>query len=140
MSEAETKAESAPETAAKPPAGNVVDELKRMPPAERLLAGAALALVLGFVIDNRWSSLFSVWFDTCALLGALGVLLLAGLALFGVRVLDRNLRDYVLIGFGLLPATGFVIDTLRNFWFAMVLASAITMGVAAIKILLREEA
>ena len=41
-------------------------------------------------------------------------------------------------GLGVLPAIGFVIDALNDFWYAVMLAGAIVMGFAAVKITSRE--
>jgi len=130
-------AEQPPPTPA--PKRDLVGEFKTMRPAEKMLAVAALAVLLAFIFTGHWEFLFKYsWFPTCAFLGAVGVLALTGLDLFGVKFLGAKARNYVMILLAVLPAAGFVIDALSNFWRAVMLAGAIVMGFAAVKITTRE--
>lgn len=121
------------------PKRDLLGDIKAMRPAEQMLAVAALAVLLAFIVAGGFRVLFKYnWFPTCAFLGAVGVLALTGLDLFGVKFLSGKLRTYVMILLGVLPAIGFVIDELSNFWSAVMLAGAIVMGFAAVKITSRE--
>ena len=125
------------------PKRDLVGDFNAMRPAEKMLAIAALAVFLAFVFAGAWGILFKyLWFPTCAFLGALGILVLTGLDLAGVKFLEGKARTYVMILLGALPAAGFVIDeltqALSSFWGALMLAGAIVMGVAAVKITTRE--
>ena len=130
-------AEQPPPTPA--PKRDVVGDFKAMLPAEKRLVIAALAVILAFIFAGRWNFLFKyAWFPTCAFLGAACILALAGLDLAGTQFLKGAARTYVMILLGVLPAAGFVIDALHNFWHAVMLAGAIVMGFAAVKITSRE--
>jgi len=130
-------AEQPPPTPA--PKRDVGAEFKAMLPAEKMLVVAALAVLLAFIFTGNWEILFKyIWFPTCAFVGAVCVLALTGLDLFGVKFLSGKARTYVMILLGVLPAAGFVIDALSNFWRAVMLAGAIVMGFAAVKITTRE--
>jgi hypothetical protein len=123
-----------------PPRKDLVAAFKEMPPAEKLLAVAAVAVLLGFIVANLWRWLFKyTWFPTCAFLGAAGVLVLILLDLLAVKVMDAKSRTYVMIGLAVLPALGYVVDQFSNFWGAVMLAGAIVMGVAGAKITTREQ-
>lgn len=128
-----------PPPAASTPKRDFVAEFKAMLPAEKMLAVAALVVILAFIFVGRWSYLFKYrWFDTCAFLGAICILALTVLDLVGTQFLKGKARTYVMILLGVLPAIGFVIDALSNFWHALMLAGAIVMGFAAVKITTRE--
>jgi hypothetical protein len=121
------------------PKRDVVAEFKAMLPAEKMLVIAALAVLLAFIFAGRWEVLFKyLWFPTCAFLGAVCILASAILDLVGTQFLKGKTRTYVMILLGVLPAIGFVIDALHNFWHAVMLAGAIVMGFAAVKITTRE--
>lgn len=138
MSEPADQAPPTPEPSSKPKR-DVVAEFKAMLPAEKMLVIAALAVLLAFVFTGNWNFLFKIgWFHTCAFLGAVCILLLAGLDLVGTQFLKGTARTYVMILLGVLPAIGFVIDAFHNFWHAVMLAGAIVMGFAAVKITTRE--
>ncbi|MHC4164854.1 MAG: hypothetical protein ACYSUM_22290, partial [Planctomycetota bacterium] len=79
-------AEQPPPPPAPPaPKRDMVGDFKAMLPAEKMLAIAALAVLLAFIFTGRWEVLFKyVWFPTCAFLGAIGVLALTSLDLCGV--------------------------------------------------------
>ena len=130
-------AEQPPETPA--PKRDLVADFKAMRPAEKMLAVAALAVLLAFIFTGHWNFLFKIgWFHTCAFVGAVCILALTILDLVGTQFLKGKLRTYVMILLGVLPAIGFVIDALHNFWHAVMLAGAIVMGFAAVKITTRE--
>jgi hypothetical protein len=134
-------AEQPPETpAASKPKRDLVAEFKAMLPAEKMLAIAALVVLLAFFILKReGGALFGGAFDTCAFVGAVCILALTGLDLFGVKVLAGKARTNVMILLGVLPAAGFVIWLLKgDFRAAVLLAGAIVMGFAAVKITTRE--
>jgi hypothetical protein len=122
------------------PERNLLEEFKRMPAADKLLAAASAAALLGFVILGNWGALFKDgWFHTCAFLGSVGVLVLLGVELVGMKLLEGAARTYVLILLAILPVLGFVIDALHDFWRAVMLAGAIVMGFAGVKITTREK-
>ncbi|MHC4548042.1 MAG: hypothetical protein ACYTEZ_04625 [Planctomycetota bacterium] len=128
------------ETGGTTPQRDLVAEFKAMPAAEKLLAAAACAVILGWLISEGWHLFFKVrWFPTCAFLGALGILALTVLDLFGVKIMSAKMRTYVIIALGVVPAVGFVIDALQHFWSAVMLAGAIVMALAAVKITTREK-
>jgi hypothetical protein len=103
-----------------------------------MLAIAALAVLLGFLVSNLWGSLFRAWFPTLAFLGSLGIIILVGVDLMNAKILDEPLRTKVLVVLSLLPAVGFVFDALKTFWYAVMLAGAIAMSYAGARISLRE--
>lgn len=118
---------------------DVVAEFKAMLPAEKMLVIAAAAVILAFIFAGSWNLLFKyIWFPTCAFLSAACILALTILDLVGTQFLKGKARTYVTIVLGVLPAVGFVIDKLSNFWHAVMLAGAIVMGFAAVKITTRE--
>lgn len=139
--------ETTPTTPPPPQAGglDLVAEFKKMPTAEKMLACASVAALLGFIVLGAWSALFKlgfgaqVWlFPTFAFLGSLATILLFVTKLFGLRIMDPALFTKVLVGAGVLPVVGFVISTLINFWSGLMLAACIAMAYAAAKITTRE--
>ena len=92
-----------------PPKRDLVAEFKRNPLPERMLAIAALAVLLGFLVSNLWGSLFRAWFPTLAFLGSLGIIILVGVDLMNAKILDEPLRTKVLVVLSLLPAVGFAV-------------------------------
>lgn len=113
---------------------------KKMQTAEKMLAIAAAVTLIAFIIQGKWSFLFAyIWFPTCAFLGSILVIVLVALELFGVKLFDAKTRIYILILCAILPALGFVVDALRDFWSGVMLAGAIVMGYAAAKITTREK-
>ena len=134
------KTEAAPDAAA--PAGpkrDLVGEFKKLQSAEKVLGIAAACVLLGFVVANLWTDLFSNWFYACALLGSVGALVLTASETLEIKLLEPKMRTLVLLTCACLPALGFVIETLYNTWTAMMLAGAGAMAWAAIKIILRDE-
>jgi hypothetical protein len=128
-----------PPPAPSAPKRDVVAEFKAMLPAEKMLVIAAVAVILAFIFAGRWEFLFKyLWFPTCAFLGAACIIALAILDLVGTQFLKGKARTYVMILLSVLPAVGFVIDALNDFWYAVMLAGAIVMGFAAVKITTRE--
>lgn len=128
-----------PPPAPSAPKRDLVAEFKAMRPAEKMLAVAALVVLLAFLLKRSWGGLFAGWFNTCAFIGAVCILALTILDLVGVKTLVGKTRTYVMILLGVLPAAGFVIDLLSSdFWAAVMLAGAIVMGFAAVKITTRE--
>ena len=131
-----------PETDAAPAAQkpSPVDGFKAMKNAEKILAVAAFATLVAFIFGKKWDLLFSGgWFETCAFLGAIGVILLVSLHLFGVKLVDAKVRTYLLILCAVLPALGFVIDALTHLWHGLMLAGAVAMAYAGAKITTREQ-
>jgi len=121
------------------PKADPLANFKAMQASEKLLAVAALAVLLGFIFAGRWAQLFEVrWFPTTAFLGSVLVLAAVALEMFGVRWLDAKMRIRVLIALAVLPALGFVVDMLNVFWEAVMLAGAVVMIVAAVRISARE--
>ncbi|MHC4222435.1 MAG: hypothetical protein ACYSUN_00445, partial [Planctomycetota bacterium] len=102
-------------------------EFTRNPPAEKMLAVAALAVLLGFLFSRQsWSGLFhGQWFLTLAFLGSIAVLILVGLDLFGITVMGPKLWVRVLLIAAVTPAIGFVIDQLLDPWYALMIAGAV---------------
>jgi len=130
-----------PPAAPSAPKRDIVADFKVMLPAEKMLVIASLAVFLAFLFGRRWRLLFEfelTWFPTCAFLGAVCILALTILDLAGTQFLKGKARTYVMILLGVLPAIGFVIDALGDFWGAVMLAAAIVMGFAAVKITTRE--
>ena len=121
------------------PKQDPVAEFKKMPVAEKILGAAAAATLLGFIIVGNWDLFKYRWFPTCAFLGSVGALALIITNAFGIKLLEARLRTYVLIGLAILPAVGFVVDALRDFWQAVMLAGAVMMGFAGVKITTREK-
>lgn len=122
------------------PERNLLEEFKRMPAADKMLAAAAAAALLGFVVEGSFDELFKFrWFPTCVFLGSVGVLVMLGVEIFGFKLLEGPVRTYVLILLAVLPMLGFVVDALSNFWRAVMLAGAIVMGFAGVKITTREK-
>lgn len=121
-----------------------VKEFKAMPGAERLLAAAAAAVIVAYLIraltnSHYWRLAGNSWFDACALLGAIAVLALVVPQLFGVRLFEPRIRMYSFAVAGLLPAVGFVIEQFSvGPWHALMLAAGIAMGVTAWQIAERE--
>ena len=129
----------APSTPANKP--DPVANFKAMATAEKMLAIAAAAALLGFIFSNGFKALFKYgWFPTCAFLGSLAVLVLTGMELFGVKVMDAKMRVYALILAALLPLLGYLIDIFdrMRFWGAVTLAAAIVMAYASGKIVTRD--
>jgi len=132
-----------PEGTGTPPRRNPLAEFNRLDPAEKMLAGAAVAVLLGFLFVNAWGQLFSFkgqgWFHTFAFVGALGVVGVTALDLFGVKYVDAKFRPVILVGCAILPAIGFVLYSLGEFWWSLMLAGAVVMGYAAARITARED-
>lgn len=131
-----------PETEAAPAAKkpDPIASFKAMKNAEKILAIAAVVALVGFILSGNWHMLFKYgWFNTCALIGSVAVIVLMALDLFGVKVLDAKMRTYLLILFGVLPALGFVIDALRDIWHGLMLAGIVAMAYAGAKITTREQ-
>jgi len=116
-------------------------EFASNPPAEKMLAVAALAVLLGFLFSRQsWGGLFhGEWFLTLAFLGSVAVIVLVGLDLVGVTVMNPKFRVRVLLIAAVLPAFGFVIDKLMDPWYALMIAGAVCMAYAAAKITMREK-
>lgn len=123
------------------PKKDLVAEFKNQPAAEKLLAVAAVVVLVAFIIHNGWNMLFKhIWFPTCAFLSSVIVIALIVLDMLSVKIMEPKLRTYVLVLLAILPALGFVIDLLRSsFPMALMLAGAIAMGLAAVKITTREQ-
>ena len=135
--------EAASDSAPAKPRRDVVAGFKELQTAEKVLAAAAVASLLAFVLLSEWGQLFEFegkgWFFTLGFVGALGVVVVTALGLFGLKPLDTSLRTVLLITFGVLPAIGFVLYSLGEFWWSTMLAGAVVMGYAAAKITSREK-
>ncbi len=131
---------------------NVAAEFKALPAAEKMLAIAAVAVLLGFLFSPhpRFSGLFDLsksnpydesagWFNTLAFLGAVFCIILISLDLFGVKVIWQKIKVKLLILVAALPALGFIIDKLGDFWGALMFAGMIVMLYVAAKIGTREK-
>jgi hypothetical protein len=130
-SEAKTKALPAPTPQARPPRDPVA-AFGALPWEEKLLAGAAFAVLLGFLVSNSWHLLFRErWFETCALLGSVAVLAVLGLQLFGYKVAEPGMRPWLLALLACIPGAGWLFDALRNFWTALIFAGSVTLAYAA---------
>ena len=118
---------------------DLAEEFKKMRHAEKILVIAAVVVFVAFLFLGRWDWLFKWgWFTTCAFLGAVLTIVMTVLELFSVKVVDVKLRVWIMVCLGVLPALGFIIDALSNFWYALMLAGAVAMGFAAVKITTRE--
>lgn len=139
MSEkSQTTPEATPDAGDKP---DPVAKLKALPMTEKLLLGAAAIALVVFIIEGGLKLLFkSSWGPTCTFLGTLGVVILIGLDLFGVKVMDKKSRTYLLILCAVLPALGWVIDLLSTlkFWGAVGIACIFVMAYAGAKLTTRD--
>ena len=135
MSETADQSTTSPASDSQP---GPVDAFGSMPRAEKMLAAAAAGVLVGFLFSREWDLLFADWFMTCALIGSAAVLALIIVDLFGIRFMDAKLRTWIIIILALIPAAGFVIDKILKPWTAVMLAGAIVMGLAAVKITTRE--
>ena len=119
---------------------NVGAEFKALPAAEKMLAIAASAALLGFILSDQWSFLFKVgWFTTCIFLGSVLCLVIIALDLFGVKFLGHGIKMKLLLLLAVLPAIGFVVDALKDFWYALMLAGMLVMAYVGAKIGAREK-
>ena len=113
---------------------------KALPAAEKMLAIAAIAVLLGFIIAGGFEVLFkAIWFPTCAFIGSVLCLVIITMDLFGVKVLGHGLKMRVLILLAITPALGFIVDALSDFWAALMLAGSIMMLYVGGKIGTREK-
>jgi len=135
MSETADQSSTSPAADSQP---SPVDAFGAMPRAEKMLAAAATAVLVAFLFSKSWHDLFADWFITCALIGSAAVLALIIVDLFGIRFMDAKVRMWTIIILALLPAAGFVIGKIMKPWNAAMLAGAIVMGLAAVKITTRE--
>ena len=127
-------------------AGGPIAEFKALPAAEKILAISAVAVLLGFLFSpGSFGRLFKFsryeggWFNTLAFVGSVGCIIVICLGVFGVKLMGHGLKIRMLIGLAVLPALGFVIDELQEFWGALMLAGAVMMGYVAAKISTREK-
>ncbi|MHC4957600.1 MAG: hypothetical protein ACYTGN_04430 [Planctomycetota bacterium] len=134
-----------PVTSQAPPAAepegraDPVGAFREMQLAEKILVAAALGVLVAFTFAGHWTRLFSGrWFITCAAVGSVGTLVLAALDMFGMKPVKRPARTYLMVFLALVPALGFVIDRLIDFWDGMVLAGAVAMAYAAARITTRD--
>ncbi|MGH7163287.1 MAG: hypothetical protein ACREID_07370, partial [Planctomycetota bacterium] len=76
-------------------------EFKRMPQADKILAVAALVVIVSFVIVGEWETLFEFrdagWFPTLAFFGAVATAALVATRLFGVTLVGARLFTKLLI-------------------------------------------
>ena len=135
MSEESTESSS-------PPAEkkNLVAGFKEMGLAEKLVAMGAAGYVLAFVFGggNSWKLLFRFsqgWATTLGFVGALGVLVLIITRLLGIKLVNAKLGAKLLVLAAVLPAIGWVIDELQNFWYFLGLVSMALMAFGASKLI-----
>jgi hypothetical protein len=122
-----------------PPKPDPLRELRALPTTEKLLAAAAAAVIVAYLLGGAWTRVFRSWFYACALLGALGVLALVMIQVFGIRSLSSRTRMYAFAVAGLLPAAGFVFEELSSdLSRALMLAGGVAMGLWAWQIAERE--
>lgn len=138
-----TETETQPQASATAPTTAVrhdpVARFRRLPSEEKWLAGAALAVLLGFLVSNSWHLAFDGgWFEICALLGASAVLALTLLDLFAVKLMEPGVRMWVLALLACLPAAGWLFDALRNFWIALIFAGSVALAYWAWRLVARE--
>ena len=117
---------------------DVVAGFKEMGKAEKLVAVGAAGFVLAFVVGNSWKLLFRFsegWAPTLGFVGALGVLVLVITRLLGIKLVDAKLGAKLLVLAAVLPALGWVIDELRNFWYFLALVSMAVMAFGASKLI-----
>jgi hypothetical protein len=117
---------------------NLSAEFGKLPGAERVLAIAAVAVLLGFMFHEAREDI-GTWFRNLALFGSLAVLILVTLKLFGVQLLRPAIDTRILVICAALPVVGFVVDKLKPFWGFVLFAGAILMAYTAAKISTREK-
>jgi hypothetical protein len=133
---AESEGAGAPAPLPKP---SPYGELKALPTTERLLAAAAAAVIVAYFFGGEWTRVVGSWFYACALLGALGVLALVAIQIFGIRTLSPRIRMYAFAVAGVLPAVGFVFEEIStDLSRALMLAGGVAMGLWAWQIAERE--
>ena len=138
-----TETETKPQLpAAAPPGSGAQDPVarfRRLPAEEKWLAGAAVAVLVGFLISNSWHKVFGGgWFETCALIGAGLVLVLTVLDLFAVKLVEKGVRTWALALTACLPAAGWLFDLLSDFWTALIFAGSVALAWWAWQLLARE--
>ena len=133
----ETQASSSPQRDV-----DVKKELSAMPFAEKLLAGAAVAMLLAVLIEPMMRRrIFNHGFwATCALIGAAVTIALVALHVLGIKVMDAKTRTYAVVGAAVLPILGFLIDLLegQRLWGIIALVAMFVMAFAGLKITNRE--
>ena len=116
---------------------DLVAGFKEMGKAEKLVAMGAAGFVLAFVVGKSWSSLFRFslgWAPTLGFIGAVAVLVLVISRLLGIKLVDAKLGAKLLVLAAVLPALGWVIDTLQNFWYFLALVSMAVMAFGALRL------
>jgi len=123
---------------------DLAGEFRKMPFAEKLLALAAAIVLVTWIVNEGWHFLFKNftygpgWFMTLSLIGSVATIGIIVTRLLGIRLMAPDVTMKVLLLCGVLPMLGFLIDQLRNFWHALMIAGAFGMVYAAAKITTRE--
>ncbi len=120
------------------PKTGFIREIVNLPTAETILGGSGAAVLLGFVFTAGWGSLLHSWHVALAFAGATVGITLLIFKMLGIEPLPAALRDRVIVGCACLPALGFVIEKLQNFWSFLLLAGTVGMAYAAYRIMSRD--
>ena len=124
--------------AATPKQAGFIREIVNLPTAETILACSGAAVLLGFVFTAGWGNILHSWHVALAFAGAtVGVTLLV-FKMLGIKSLSAALQDKVIVGCAALPALGFVIEELQNFWSFLMVAGTVGMAYAAYRIMSRD--
>jgi len=113
-------------------------DFRKMPMAEKILAVAAVAGIVGFLVSHGFDFFFKVWHLTTLFIGSVIVLALIGTKLFRVALMGPKAYTNLLVVAAVLPALGMVIDSFDPMEYFIVLASTVLMAYAGAKITTRE--
>lgn len=134
--------EETTESSSSAPKKDVGAAIKGMGAADKLIAIGAAAFMLAFLVEGPWKSLFkfgsaiygNAWFMTLGFLGSIGVLVLIVTKLLDVKLMDAKLAAKLLIICAAAPALGWVIDSLKNFWYFLAMISVAVMAFGATRL------
>ena len=124
--------------AATPKQTGFIREIMDLPTAETILAGSGAAVLIGFVFTAGWGNLLHSWHVALAFAGAVVAVTLLVFKMLGIKSLPSALQDKLIVGCAALPALGFLIEQLRNFWSFLLLAGTVGMAYAAYRIMSRD--
>ena len=120
-------------------AKDIAAKFRKSPNEEKILIIASALVLLAFLVLNSWPQLFKNWFATGALVGAGGVLILFGLQDSFSEFLTTTRGKRIFLGLACLPFLGMIVNALKSFWYAMMMAGAVGMVYAATRISEREK-
>ena len=124
--------------AATPKQTGFIREIMDLPTAETVLCGSGAAVLLGFVFTAGWGNLLHSWHVAFAFAGATIAVTLLAFKMLGIKSLPAALQDKLIVGCAALPALGYVIEELQNFWSFLMLVGTIGMAYAAYRIMSRD--